>query len=337
MIQTFLATLNPMLTLFICMVIGFALSKLKILPENASKVMAKLETYVFCPALSFYTMARNCTIKNIGEHGLNIAMFSVLVFVSLALSYLLSGLFVKDKKCYERGVFLYALTIANISYVGDPLILAMFGEVALSYYKLACLPFYIVIYVWGLSVLVPKKEENNGGKFTALKNLINTPTIALFLGVIVGLLGVGDGLLGKTDNLNFVGSTLNSLKNCMGPVAMLVAGCTVANYNIKPMLTNKKVYLATIFRLIILPALLVPMMFGLKILLSNLLNLTINNFIVHLSFIALGCPLGLNTIVFPEAYGGDAKVGAGMTMISNTICVITIPLLYALVSLVFPI
>lgn len=335
MIQTFLATLNPMLTLFICMVVGFALSKLKILPENASKVMAKLETYVFCPALSFYTMARNCTIKNIGEHGLNIAMFTILVCVSLALSYILVRLFDKDKKSYERGVFLYALTIANISYVGDPLVLAMFGDVALSYYKLACLPFYIVIFVWGISILVPKNEESSS-KFNALKNLLNTPTIALFLGIIVGLLGLGDGLLGKTDNLNFVGSTLNSLKNCMGPVAMLVAGCTVANYNIKHMLTNKKVYIATFFRLIFIPALLVPMMFGLKILASNLLNVTINNFVVHLSFIVLGCPLGLNTIVFPEAYGGDARTGAGMTMISHTLCVITIPLLYALVSLVFP-
>ena len=57
MIETFLATINPMLTLFICIVLGFVLTKLKLLPENASKVMAKLETYAFCPALSFYTMA----------------------------------------------------------------------------------------------------------------------------------------------------------------------------------------------------------------------------------------------------------------------------------------
>lgn len=335
MLQTFLATLNPMLTLFICMVLGFVLSKLKILPENASKVMAKLETYAFCPALSFYTMARNCTVSNIGEHGVNLILFSILVTVCVLLSYLLNGLFVKDKKSYDRGVFLYALAFANIGYVGDPLALALFGDAGFSFYKLACLPLSIVIYVWGISVLVPKKEGK--GKFSALKNILNAPTIALLVGIAVGISGLGEFVLGKEGDLNFIGSTLTSLKNCMGPVAMLIAGCTIAQYSFKAMVTNKKVYGATALRLIIIPALLVPMMFGLKTLMNVCFGLAINNFIVHLSFIALGCPLGLNTVVFPEAYGGDPKTGAGMAMISHSLCVVTIPLLYALVAILFPI
>ena len=38
----------------------------------------------------------------------------------------------------------------------------------------------------------------------------------------------------------------------------------------------------------------------------------------------------MNTIVFPEAYGGDASIGASMTLISHVLCVITIPIMYAL-------
>ena len=54
--NVFLATLNPMLTLFLCIAVGFVLYKCKLLPENAGSVIAKLETWVFCPALSFMTM-----------------------------------------------------------------------------------------------------------------------------------------------------------------------------------------------------------------------------------------------------------------------------------------
>ena len=279
-------------------------------------------------------MARNCTIENIGEHGLHIIITTVLVIVAVIISYLLNGLFVKDKNDYKRNVFLYAIAFANLGYVGDPLALAMFGEVGLSYYKLACLPFQMVIYVWGISILVPKKEGTS--KLSSLKNALTPPTIAMFLGVVVGVLGFGDVLLQSGDSLNFIGSTLNSLGNCMGPVAMLIAGCTVANYEIKPMLTNKKVYLATAFRLVILPAVLIPMVYGLKTLLNACFELNISNLIVHLSFIAVGGPLGLNTVVFPEAYGGDSKTGASMAMVSHTLCVITIPLMYALVALLFP-
>ena len=42
MLDIFLATLNPMLTLFICMLVGFVLKKTDILPANASKIMSKL-------------------------------------------------------------------------------------------------------------------------------------------------------------------------------------------------------------------------------------------------------------------------------------------------------
>ena len=39
-------------------------------------------------------------------------------------------------------------------------------------------------------------------------------------------------------------------------------------------------------------------------------------------------PMGLNTIVFPAAYGGDTETGASMAMISHTLSVVTIPLMY---------
>ena len=49
-----------------------------------------------------------------------------------------------------------------------------------------------------------------------------------------------------------------------------------------------------------------------------------------LSLICLATPLGLNTIVFPAAYGGETKTGASMAMISHVLSVITIPLMYLL-------
>jgi len=55
---------------------------------------------------------------------------------------------------------------------------------------------------------------------------------------------------------------------------------------------------------------------------------------VLLCMFAFGTPLGLNTVVFPAAHGGDTSTGASMAMISHTLSVLTIPLLYALVTAV---
>ena len=52
--------------------------------------------------------------------------------------------------------------------------------------------------------------------------------------------------------------------------------------------------------------------------------------VMILVLMAFAVPLGLNTIIFPAAYGGDTKPGASMAMISHTLAVITIPIMYLL-------
>ncbi|MBQ8308664.1 MAG: AEC family transporter [Clostridia bacterium] len=335
--ETFLATLTPMLMLFLCIAVGFLLKKCKILPDNGAKVMAKLETWVFCPALSFATMARFFTVKTITLHATNILISIVCVALAMAIAIPLSYVFVKEKS-YDRGVYQYALTFANLGYIGDPLVLALFGEEVLSYYKLATLPFTLVIYVWGISVLVPQGEK----KESVWKKLFNVPMVAMLIGIAAGLIcgaAAGDVPEGTTayDMLfpAFIVSTMDGLKACMGPVAMLIAGFTIASYDFKKMLLNKKVYVATALRLIVIPVVILAALFGLKELANLLFGLSIDNTPLILLFFALAAPLGLNTVVFPEAYGGNPETGASMAMISHTLCVLTIPIMFALIMTVF--
>ena len=324
MLDTFLATLSPMLTLFLCMAVGYTANKTKILPENAGKTMAKMETWIFCPALSFCTMARFCTVSTLGIHAKNILLSSVGVALALGIAIFLSRFFVK-KKCAERGIYQYALAFANSGYVGDPLVLALFGEVALSYYKLFCLPITITIYTWGISVLVPS-SEGKGGNW---KKLINAPTVAMLLGVLAGVSGLGAILPAP------IYSVLDSLKACMGPVGMLLAGFTVARFDLIGMLKNKKVYIASLLRLTLIPAVIISILFCFKTLFNFAFGFGMDNSVLFLAFFALAAPLGLNTVIFPEAYGGDPKTGAGMTLISHTLCVLTIPILLAVMVAIF--
>ena len=321
---TFIATLTPMLTLFTCIAAGFVLYKCKILPEGSGKAMAKMETWIFCPALNFMTMAYYCTLDAIGEHFINIILSSLGVMLAIGISLILSPLFVKEKG-QERGVYYYALAFANSGYMGDPIVLALFGNAGLAYYKLFCLPIQLMIYSWGISVMTPDTGEKNG----TWKRLLNAPTIAMLLGVAVGLSGVGKYIP------VFLTNSLDTLKVCMGPVAMLLAGVTIAKYDFLSMLKNKKVYLATFLRLFPLPAIIVSFLFLLKTLANTAFGLNIDNDVLFLAFFATAPALGLNTVVFPEAYGGNPETGASMAMISHTLCVISIPLLYALMVALF--
>ena len=322
--QTFLATLNPMLMLFLCIAIGFILKATGILSDDAGKTIAKLETWVFCPALSFITMAKYCTVKSLSTHSINVIFACFVVFLSLIIAIPLARAFTKKNKD-DRGVYEYALAVANFGYMGDSVVLSMFGSEFLSFYKLFTLPGTIVIYAWGIGRLVPKGD----GKGSFIKSIINAPMVAMILGIIVGLTGLGNHLP------IFVESTFNTLSACMGPIAMLLAGFTMARFNILNMLKDKKVYIATLFRLIIIPAAIIAALFGIKELAGLIFNKEFDNSILYLTFFYVATPFGLNTIVFPEAYGKSPKTGASMALISHILCIITIPLLYTLMKLIF--
>ena len=65
MLDTFIATLNPMLVMFTCILIGFVLRKTKLAPENTGEVLSKVENFVFMPAQVFVTFMTYCTIESL--------------------------------------------------------------------------------------------------------------------------------------------------------------------------------------------------------------------------------------------------------------------------------
>ena len=324
MVEPFLAMLDPMLTLFFMIAIGFALRKLNILPDSAGKAMAKLETWIFCPALSFLSMVRCCTVETIATHATNLFLSIFVIVIAIPIGIILAKLFVRSKNA-ERGIFCYALVFANSGYMGDPLILSLMGEEALAYYKFFCIPVTVGILTWGVSMLIPK----GGKRGDLLKSIFNPAMVALFLGIFAGLLGFGKIMP------QFMESTLQNLMNCMGPVAMLLAGFTIAGYKTREIIGDKKVYIASLLRMTLIPAALIAAVFGAKELVNLIFGLSIDNTVLYLTFFAYATPLGMNTIVYPESYGGNPRTGASMALVSHTLAIIAIPLTYSLLTVIF--
>lgn len=313
----FYLTLRQMLMMFTLMVVGFFLRKKKILSDVSYVTMAKMETWVFVPALSLYTQITKCTVQAFAANSILFLYGIIIVLLSILAAYPLSKLFVRNhketpEKTYERNVYKYAMTFGNYGFMGNFIILGIWGNDVYYQYSMFTFMVSILCTTWGLYILIPKVE---GGRLKNLKKgLLTPPMIALATGMIIGLTGLSSYVP------DFLISAFDSASKCQGPVAMLLAGFVIGGYNIKELLLNKRVYIATFLRLIVLPAVIV---FALKIFGTP-------KEVMVLALIAFATPLGLNTIVYPAAYGGDTKTGASMAMISHTLSVITIPLMYLL-------
>ena len=303
--QVFSATLNQMFVLFIFMALGYFLNYKSILPENTTAVISKLETNVLVPCLVFNTFYKYCTIENISQKWLYLVYGTAITILSIVIGVFLAKLFAKDN--YLKKIYTYSFAVANFSFMGNAVVLGIFGEEVLFDYMIFTLPLCLYVYSFGTASLIP----DNNNKFS-FKAFLNPICISMLLGTLAGLTSLP---LPK-----FLITAVSSGGACMSPLAMILTGFVVANFSIKTLAKVKRIYLASILRLIILPLIFV---FILKL-------MDINDSIVMLTLCATAMPLGLNTVVFPAAYGGDTTPGASMALISHLMSIITIPIMFTL-------
>ncbi len=309
--ETFLATLSPMLVMFSCIALGFLLRRLKAMPENGATVLSRLEINVLMPALVVNTFMTYCTVESVTQQYPMVLYGLLATLLTVAIAAPLSRLFARDAG--QRKIYRYSLMLANFGFLGNAIVPQIMGPEAMYSYMLFTIPLNILLYAWAFGSLIP---EGKGQKKSLLQNLANPTCIAMVAGILLGLTGAGALLP------SFVTSTLGNLAGCMGPVAMILTGFVIGGYKMRQLLTNKRVYIAAFLRLLVLPAVIVGVLW----------LLGADNTTLYMALFAFSAALGLNTVVVPAAYDGDTTTGAGMAMISHGGCIITIPLLYALLG-----
>ena len=305
--QVFSSTVNQMLVLVAFVSLGFVLNKIKFLPKETANVISKLESFVLGPALAFSNFCKNFTVQNISQKWHYVLYSSVIVIISFVIALVLAKFFEKDK--YLKNLYAYSFTASNFGFMGQAVVLGVFGEEGLFGYLIFCIPLYVFVYSFGIAMLIPTKTQNE----SMLKKFVNPNFILMLCGALIGLL--------KIPTPKFITDVASSLGACMAPLAMILTGVIVAEHSVKKLAMVKKIYLASIIRLVFIPL----FFYGILTLLKT------DSEVIKFTLCATAMPLGLNTIVFPAAYNEDTTVGASMALISHVMSVITIPLMFLLI------
>lgn len=307
MSEVFILTIEQLANMFIFIILGFIMRKAKIGGEGVSKALSALLVNIFLPAMFFLNFKSNFTVKNLSEN-LYLVLFGIAV---IAVSFFPAKFFSKllAKNNLQRDVYMYSLLIPNMGYMGYPMMEAVFGTQMQFYMMMFAIPYQIVIYTYGMYILNPNRE-------ISLKKLLNPIMISLVLGMLAGLL--------KINLPKFLYTALESAKNCMAPSAMILTGFVLAATPIKPIFTDIRLFVGAILRGVIIPL----------VFLGIMLLLKLPDMYIIVAMVTLSMPMGLNSIVFPEAYGGDSLTGAKSTFMSNVVSIVTIPVMFALLGLI---
>lgn len=299
--------------LLLLIVVGYTVARLGAVPKEGVAVLSKLENNVFIPALVFGTFLKQFTVQSIttswqfllgGFAVLAVLIPSALVFARFC---------AKDK--YTQNIYTYGLSFPNFGFMGNAVVSALFPAFFADY-LIFVLPLWMLIYLWGVpKLLIPSERAEKKSVLASLKSFVNPMFVGMALGMVLGLLAPPVPA--------FLQTAVDTLGNCMSPVAMLLTGMTVAQIDLKKTFANGSIYLASFLRLVAVPLVFVGLLAVLP--LPESLSVCI--------LCAVSMPLGLNTIVIPGAYGLDTSVAAGMALVSHTLSCLSIPVIFFLYSI----
>ena len=305
----FTATLNQTGFLFLFIVAGYILSRWKFVPSNAQAVLSKLENTFFIPALVLGTFIDNFTTQTITTAWKLLLGSLALAMIAIGLSLLCVRFCSKDK--YERNIYTYGLCFSNFGFMGNAVVSALFPDIFLEY-LIFTLPLWTLIYLWGVPVLLMGGSAEKQTLGQRAKSFLNPMFAGMLLGVLIGLTNMPVP--------QFVRSAVTAAGSCMSPVAMLLTGMTIAQFNLREVLNIKGVYLVTALRLLVFPLLF----------LGAMLVFPMPETFSICAICSLAMPLGLNSIIILSALGKDTKVASGMALVSHILSCLTIPVIFML-------
>ncbi len=296
-----IAIFEQVFILIIFCLAGYIFSKMGVLNPEHSKTLSGLLVYIILPCVSFDSFSARFTPDYLQQSWPLIAVCLGLLLMMVIIGKVIAGFISSDP--YEKNVNEYSISIPNIGYMGYPLAQGLYGAAGLLDAQMFCLPMNIYINTVGYNMLTAGTNPK-----PLWKKIFTPGMIGLLLGAIVGFFQISVPKV--------IAEASQRCSACMGPISMLLTGMAISQFPIKELLVNKKVYLISAIRIIVVPVMVGLLLWGLRL-----------NFAIKIAMVICAMPCGMNTIVFPKLVGKDCRMGAGTVMISTAASLITIPLL----------
>jgi len=234
MLSNFLIVIGQVVTLFLMMGVGFVLTKLNCFSVETSGQCTKLLLYVVCPCIVITKLQLEATPQVV-----RILLVSTLsMAATYAVVILLSYLFFRKSPTDTRVVYRFGVTYGNVGFMGFPLLAGVLGEDSMLFGVVALVVFFLFQWTHGVLAF--------GGKLNPRSLIVNPGILATLVGVL--FFAVGFQIPAPVFNaMDFI-SDLNT------PLAMVVIGSQMARSDILRMLKKPRLYLASAFKLILVPA-----------------------------------------------------------------------------------
>lgn len=293
---------NIVLPIFLLIVLGLFLKRIKIINDNFVKQLSTFVFKVLLPALIFLELS-NVDIDTAFDSKL-IGISLSLIFFVFGISWITANIFTKTPE--DKGAFIQGSYRSNFAIVGIAMISGIVDSDHLGKAMMLLafvMPIFNVLAV--ISLTVPLHQASNDRIIKTFKEIAKNPLIiSAYFAIPISIF--------KVDIPSSLTITLEYLANIALPLALIGIGASI---NLKELLTASPLsILSSINKIILFPliSVIVGVLFGLKD--QDILIL----------FILMGTPTAVASFIMAEAMGSNAKMTGNIITISTLGSIVTI-------------
>ncbi len=302
-----LITIEKIVEMFLILFAGVIAFRVDIIDHQTNKRLSGLLLQVICPAMLFMSYQ----IEFRQERFLGLVLTAALGVASMVAAIVVIQFLVPDKGRANAEIERLSAIYSNCGFIGIPLINGILGSEGVFYITAYITVFNLIIWSHGLALMTGSAVIKN-----VVRQFIQPATIAIGLGIVC--------FLARIQVPSIVAEPMKMVGDMNTPLAMLVAGCNLAESNLLSALKRPRTYWISFLKLLAEPLL------ALLILAFVPVNLMVKLAVL----VASACPTCAMGTMFALQYNRDSNYASELFAITTLMSLFTIPLVVFLGNVV---
>ncbi len=302
-----LITIEKIVEMFLILFAGVIAFRVDIIDHQTNKRLSGLLLQVICPAMLFMSYQ----IEFRQERFLGLVLTAALGVASMVAAIVVIQFLVPDKGRANAEIERLSAIYSNCGFIGIPLINGILGSEGVFYITAYITVFNLIIWSHGLALMTGSADIKN-----VVRQFIQPATIAIGLGIVC--------FLARIQVPSIVAEPMKMVGDMNTPLAMLVAGCNLAESNLLSALKRPRTYWISFLKLLAEPLL------ALLILAFVPVNLMVKLAVL----VASACPTCAMGTMFALQYNRDSNYASELFAITTLLSLFTIPLVVFLGNVV---
>ena len=303
-----LTAFNQIVIMFIIILIGMICYKVKLIDKETNKKLSDIVLMLANPIVIFISYQRefNSTLLK-----------GLLISLVLAVVTHLFGIFIsmivirKNNLAADISIERFAIIYSNCGFIGIPLVNGIYGSEGVFYLTAYMTIFNLFVWTHGMITMSGKNDKNS-----IVKAILSPSVIATISGFIL--------FICKIMLPDLMINALSYVGNMNTPLAMLIAGATIAQTSLWKLLSKVRIYYITFFKLLFVPIIM--------LLFFSLFD--IPQVVLLTSVLAAACPTAVTINLFSISCDKNYLYASELFTMSTILSLFTIPLVMIIANIV---